>query len=115
MTGRAAPAPVRVRTPQAHRLEGIDPIVARVLAARGITAPETLDLALSRLAPIGLLGKVDAAADLLAAHRDRRVVVVGDFDADGATSTALMLRCLRAMASPTSTSWCRTASTTAMA
>ena len=32
---------------------------------------------------------------MLLAHRDRKIIVVGDFDADGATSTALMLRCLR--------------------
>jgi single-stranded-DNA-specific exonuclease len=43
------------------------------------------------------LGGVAAAVELLLAHRERgRILVVGDFDAEGATSTALMLRALRA-------------------
>lgn len=100
MTGRPEPAPLQVRDVAAHALEGLDPVVARVLAARGITSSESLDLALSRLAPIGRLGNVERAAALLAEHRDKRIVVVGDFDADGATSTALVLRCLRAMGFP---------------
>ncbi|MFX7140773.1 single-stranded-DNA-specific exonuclease RecJ, partial [Acinetobacter baumannii] len=40
---------------------------------------------------------IQAAADLLLEHRaDGRVMIIGDFDADGATSTALMVRSLRA-------------------
>jgi single-stranded-DNA-specific exonuclease len=46
--------------------------------------------------PVGTLDGVEAAVQLLLAHRDRRILVVGDFDADGATSTALIVRCLRA-------------------
>jgi single-stranded-DNA-specific exonuclease len=47
--------------------------------------------------PVGTLEGVSAAAALLLAHRDRgRVLVIGDFDADGATSTALVVRALRA-------------------
>ena len=57
-----------------------------------------LDLSLERLLPVGILGGLDAAARLLAAHRAAgRVLVVGDFDADGATSTALVVRALRAL------------------
>ena len=76
-------------------LSDLDPISARLFAARGVSDPGELDYALSRLAPVSLLENVDAAVDLLVAKRAERIIVVGDFDVDGATSTALMLRCLR--------------------
>ncbi|MEL6448039.1 MAG: single-stranded-DNA-specific exonuclease RecJ [Pseudomonadota bacterium] len=96
MTGRTDPLPLAVRPVAAHTLQGVDPVIARVLAARGMTRPGDIELSLARLAPVGTLGGVEAAADLLLEHRSGRVIVVGDFDADGATSTALVLRCLRA-------------------
>lgn len=75
----------------------LHPVLRRVYAARGIATVEELDLALNRLLPVSSLGGVGAAVDLLmtAHERDRRIVVVGDFDADGATSTALVVRQLR--------------------
>ena len=76
----------------------LHPIVRRAYAARGLRSDDELDLSLHRLLPIGSLPGVDAAAQLLARHRAAgRVLVVGDFDADGATSSALMVRALRAM------------------
>jgi single-stranded-DNA-specific exonuclease len=75
----------------------VHPVLRRVYAARGIRAPVDLDCALERLAPVGTLEGVDAAAELLARHRERgRVLIVGDFDTDGATSSALMVRALGA-------------------
>jgi len=76
-------------------LAELDPISARLFAARGVSDPGQLDYGLSRLAPVSLLENVDAAVDLLIAKRGARITVVGDFDVDGATSAALMLRCLR--------------------
>ena len=76
-------------------LGNIDPLHARLFAMRGLTSAAQLDYGLGRLAPVGSLENIDEAAELLLAHRDRKIIVVGDFDADGATSTALMLRCLR--------------------
>jgi single-stranded-DNA-specific exonuclease len=76
----------------------VHPVLRRVYSARGLLNNADLDLSLDRLLPIGSLQGVDAAANLLAAHRTAgRVLVVGDFDADGATSTALVVRGLRAM------------------
>jgi single-stranded-DNA-specific exonuclease len=76
----------------------VHPILRRVYAARGLQNNADLDLSLDRLLPVGSLEGVDAAAQLLAAHRAAgRVLVIGDFDADGATSTALVVRGLRAM------------------
>ena len=76
-------------------LGGIDPLHARLFAMRGLTDPGELDYGLSRLTPVGSLDNIDEAARLVIAHRNDRIIVVGDFDVDGATSTALMLRCLR--------------------
>ncbi len=76
----------------------VHPVLQRVYAARGLWSSADLDLSLERLLPVGSLEGVEAAAQLLTAHRSAgRVLVIGDFDADGATSTALVVRALRAM------------------
>jgi single-stranded-DNA-specific exonuclease len=74
----------------------VHPVLRRAYAARGVRSATDLDHALERLLPVSTLDGVDAAVSLLLAHRDRgRIVVIGDFDADGATSTALMVRAMR--------------------
>jgi single-stranded-DNA-specific exonuclease len=87
----------RRAVPAGHEALGADlhPVLRRVYAARGLRTRAELNLALDRLAPVGSLRGADAAAQLLLQHRQRRVLVIGDFDADGATSTVLMLRALR--------------------
>lgn len=74
-----------------------DPVLRRVYAARGVTAEADVDLALGGLLPVSSLDGLGAAVDMLhdAVQHDRRVVVIGDFDADGATSSALLVRGLR--------------------
>jgi len=67
------------------------------MANRGIADSVALGERLGEMIPVGQLPSVGDAARLLAGHRDRRVLVIGDFDADGATSTALMLRAMRGM------------------
>jgi single-stranded-DNA-specific exonuclease len=73
------------------------PVLRRVYAARGIGSTDELDLGLGGLLPVSLLDGVEGAVDLLldARARRRRAIVIGDFDADGATSSALMVRGLR--------------------
>lgn len=100
MTKLNAGRPIRRRTPEPDklaRLGHLDPLLARLFAARGVTDPDDLRLELKRLLPVGTLEGVKAAADLIAEHlrAGRRLLVVGDFDADGATSTALMVRVLK--------------------
>jgi single-stranded-DNA-specific exonuclease len=76
----------------------LHPVLRRVYAARGIADVSELDLSLDKLLPVNSLEGLDAATRLLAAHRAAgRVLVIGDFDADGATSTAVVVRALRAM------------------
>ena len=62
---------------------------------RGLTAADELDSSLARLAPLSALENIDEAAGLVIANRNKRIIVVGDYDVDGATSTALVIRCLR--------------------
>lgn len=71
------------------------PALQRIYAARGITSAEQLDNGLRYLLPISALEGVDQGVELLLAHKGKKILVIGDFDADGATSTALVLRCLR--------------------
>jgi single-stranded-DNA-specific exonuclease len=73
----------------------LHPVLRRAYAARGVLGPD-LALSLDQLMPVGTLDSVEAAVALILEHRERRILVVGDFDADGATSTALIVRCLRA-------------------
>jgi len=80
-------------------IQGLDarlhPVLQRAYAARGVRDSQDLALTLDRLVPVSTLDSIEAAVKLLLEHRERRIVVVGDFDADGATSTALVVRCLR--------------------
>jgi len=75
----------------------LHPLLRRLYAARGVRLASELDLALNQLVPVGQLDGIAAAVELLCAHFLERsaVVVIGDFDADGATSTALVVRQLR--------------------
>ena len=77
---------------------GLHPVLARAYAARGVRSGADLDTSLARLLPVGTLEGIEQAVGLLIAHRTGgRVLIVGDFDADGATSSALMVRALRAL------------------
>ena len=80
-------------------LPGIHPVLQRVYRARGVRSNRELEYELGGLlSPERLDGAAEAArllADALAS--DRRILVVGDFDCDGATSVALSLLALRAM------------------
>lgn len=79
--------------------EHLDPVVARVYAGRGVSSARETDSRLKHmLPPAQLLGIEDAAALLAdAIEADAQIVIVGDYDADGATSTAVAVLGLRAM------------------
>jgi single-stranded-DNA-specific exonuclease len=69
-------------------------VLRRVYGARAVAGPQDLELRLDQLLPVRLLGGVEQGADLLASclASGARILVVGDFDADGATSTAVLVR-----------------------
>ncbi len=78
---------------------GVDPVLARIFAARGVRSPAELDYGLAALPPWSALRGIDAAASRL--HRAivarERILIVADYDADGATACAVGVRGLRAM------------------
>ncbi len=78
---------------------GVAPRLARILAARGVSDVGELSPALPGLAPPDRLAHADEAARLLADAIDagERILIVADYDADGATACAVGLRALRAM------------------
>ncbi|MDE2353743.1 MAG: single-stranded-DNA-specific exonuclease RecJ, partial [Betaproteobacteria bacterium] len=75
---------------------GASPVLARVLAARGAVAEDLGEPDLAGLLPFGQLKGIDAAADLLAdaIEAGQRLLIVADYDADGATACAVGLRAL---------------------
>ena len=93
---RPAPDPAAI---DALREADMPPLLARLYAARAVSAADGLALSLDRLAPFSSFRGMDAAVDLLetALHENQKVVIVGDYDADGATSCALLMRGLAAM------------------
>ncbi|RBW50588.1 single-stranded-DNA-specific exonuclease RecJ [Marinobacter sp. F3R11] len=73
--------------------QDLPPLLRRLYAARGVTSDEQLKYTLKHLASPFQLRGIDLAVELLAEAiaRNQRVLVLGDFDADGATSTAVAI------------------------
>lgn len=78
-------------------LAHLHPVLQRVYAARGISSVEDLDYSLPRLLHYrSLKGIMEAAQCLgIALMQQQRLLIVGDFDSDGATSSALAVSALR--------------------
>lgn len=76
-----------------------DPLLDRIFSARGITDAAEIDRSLGNLLSPADLPDIDRAAQRLAdaVVQDHKILIVGDFDADGATSVALCMLALRAM------------------
>jgi single-stranded-DNA-specific exonuclease len=76
---------------------GLHPVLARLYAARGVCLPDEIETGLARLVPPAALGGCDTAAALLAdaVETGRRMLVVADYDCDGATACAVAVRGLR--------------------
>lgn len=78
---------------------GVQPLMAKLLAARGVQSQASIESALKYLIPPDLLMQNTAMAQCLAELivQQRSILVVGDYDADGATATAVAVKGLRAM------------------
>ncbi len=81
-----------------ENIQGVSPFIAEMLARRGVQSAQELELKLKHLLAPNLKG-LDVAIQLIddAIDQQKQIVIVGDYDADGATSTALMILALRDM------------------
>lgn len=81
-----------------EQFQGVPTFIAEILARRGVNAENELELKLKHLLPADLKG-LDRAIALIdeAIDRRKKITIVGDYDADGATSTALMVLALQDM------------------
>jgi len=95
LSTRPCPEPDLLDDTQLHP----SPLMRRILATRGITHQEQLQFSLRQLHPVSALQGVRAAAELLAdvIEAQRTILIVGDYDADGATATAVTVRALHLM------------------
>lgn len=73
--------------------------LAKILASRGVISPTALDTSFSQMLPASDLTDIHQAVALLnnAIDNQQKILIIGDFDCDGATSTALMMRVLGEM------------------
>lgn len=81
-----------------EQFQGVPAFIAEILARRGVQSEQELELKLKHLLPPALKG-LETAVELMdqAIDQQRQIVIVGDYDADGATSTALMMLVLQEM------------------
>ncbi len=91
---RAIPVEIAAHLQQS----GISPLMARLLAARGVTGLRDADTSLANLLPPDTLMNSRKMATLLldAIRANQSLLVIGDYDADGATATAVAVQGLRA-------------------
>ena len=80
-----------------HFSTEVPSLLQRIYAHRGLFADTDVDLALKNLLPASQLKGLESALDLLveALEQRHKILIVGDFDADGATSSALSVLALR--------------------
>ena len=95
ITQRPYPADTTQRLLQS----GVAPLLARIYAARGIADAVQLDTDIKRLLPFSLLKNAEQMACLLAdaIAGKRKILIVADYDADGATACAVAMRGLSAL------------------
>ena len=81
-----------------ENFQGVLPFIAEILARRGVQSEQELDLKLKYLLAPEMKG-LEQAIQIIdqALDQEKKIVIVGDYDADGATSTALMMLALREM------------------
>ncbi|MBY0484002.1 single-stranded-DNA-specific exonuclease RecJ [Nitrosomonas sp.] len=93
---------ITTRTYDSHTFQtlngcGLSPVLARIYAARGIENSSQLETELAHLIPFGQLKNITVTAALLAdaIAAKKRLLIVADYDSDGATACAVGIRILR--------------------
>lgn len=87
----------------------LPPLLRRLYASRGVRSAQELERSVKGMLPWQHLNGVEKAVEILynAFREGTRIIVVGDFDADGATSTALSIRRCARWAAVTLTTRCQ--------
>jgi single-stranded-DNA-specific exonuclease len=80
-------------------IAGVHPVIERLLQHRGISSAAEIDFGLNRLLPADGLAGIERAVALIyqALQANQPILIIGDYDADGATSTAVAIRALKMM------------------
>lgn len=91
----------REKVNDTHLPDSLHPIIKQLYARRGVTNKAQLELSAANLCPVETLKGLPVACEILyqALQEQSNITVIGDFDADGATSTALMMEALRMLGS----------------
>ncbi len=91
----------RDRVDDSHLPDALHPIVKQIYAARGVKSEQQLLLNVAQLSSVESLLGLKQGCELLyqALQKQQRIFIIGDFDADGATSTALMMQALTMLGS----------------
>lgn len=81
-----------------ENIQGVSPFIAQILARRGVQSAQELEFKLKHLLAPNMKG-LEQAIQIIdqAIDQNKKIIIVGDYDADGATSTALMVLALRDM------------------
>ncbi|MEA5098689.1 MAG: DHH family phosphoesterase, partial [Burkholderiaceae bacterium] len=95
---RIVTRPYNFRASEMLRQAGVHPVLARLFAARGLTNVSELSADLGALEPPSGMQHIDTAAQYLAdaIAADKKLLIVADYDCDGATACAVGIRGLRA-------------------
>lgn len=86
-----------IPTHQEIKLNELAPLLARIYASRGVASAQELDNSVQQLPSYHSLLGIDKAASAIGSSimANKSIVVVGDYDADGATSTAVAIQAMR--------------------
>ncbi|WP_105167595.1 single-stranded-DNA-specific exonuclease RecJ [Pseudoalteromonas sp. T1lg23B] len=84
---------VRQRVDDSHLPNQLHPVIRQIYASRGVQSAHELDNRTNTLLDFRLLKDIEKACDILqsALHEQAKILIVGDFDADGATSTTVLM------------------------
>lgn len=90
---------IKTRAVEGKPIEGIDSVLDRIYRARGIFHKDEVDYQLHRLLPYQTMKGLDEASELLYQMylEEAAIIVVGDYDVDGATASSVMVSGLRNM------------------
>ena len=82
-------------------ITGVSPLIERLLQHRGIESADEIEFGLNRLLPPDQLLGIERAVKLIhqALKSHQRILIIGDYDVDGATSTVVAIRALKMMGS----------------